>query len=262
MNFIKGLQDMGLSKKEAGVYLACLKLGTAKASDIAKQADAPRTSVYNQIKELVNKGYIKKTKINGVEYYTSIEPVNILNDAQEKIKIFSEILPRLEKISDLAGEKPKLEFFDTKQGLVKLYDEMMAGTNSKQIIYAIESGEAIKSLVEKVGWDLMLKWQEKSLTKGMIVQEVITTDLISFIRSAPENIKEIMKQRPITDKVIDEKLFPFPINLYLIYSSKVFVVVPQQNFVLILENIYIYQALVTLFKNLFEKSERFEIKDI
>ena len=261
MSFIKNLQDIGLSKKEAEIYLACFKLGKAKASDIAKMTDLPRTSVYNQIRDLVNKGYVKKTKVKSVEFFVPIEPKEILNDVQEKVENFSNVLPKMEKLADFTGAKPKLEFFDTKEGLIKLY-ELMLGVNHGEVVYAIESGEAIRSLAEKVGWELMLKWQKKSLDKGIIVQEVITQDIISFIQTAPENIKVILRQRPITDRVVDEKLFPFPINLYLIGPDNVFVAVPQQNFALILENIYIYKSFVTLFKNLFERAERFDVKDI
>ena len=47
---------MGFSKKEADVYLAILSLGKGTASKIAREAQVMRTTVYEVLSSLFNKG--------------------------------------------------------------------------------------------------------------------------------------------------------------------------------------------------------------
>lgn len=261
MSHLKQLQDIGLKKQEAEVYLACLKFGIAKVSDLAGEVNIPRTSIYIYIKNLLEKGYLKKSKKQGIEYFVPIEPRHISEEINEKAKTFSNTVPQLEKLLDFAGKKPKIEYFDTKQGMFRLYEEMLK-LDYKHILYLIESGEAIKQNLEKMGWDFWYKWEKKFLEKKVITQGIITKDTIPVILAAPEKVKNIFQQRPATIRIIDEEEFPFSINLYLLYPDLIFIVVPQDNFVLTMESKNIYNSLLTLYKTIFEKGEFFDIKKI
>lgn len=261
MSHLKQLQDIGLKKQEAEVYLACLKIGIAKVSDLAGEVNIPRTSIYIYIKNLLEKGYLKKSKKQGIEYFVPIEPRHISEEINEKAKTFSNTVPQLEKFLDFAGKKPKIEYFDTKQGMFRLYEEMLK-LDYKHILYLIESGEAIKQNLEKMGWDFWYKWEKKFLEKKVITQGIITKDAIPVILAAPEKVKNIFQQRPATIRIIDEEEFPFSINLYLLYPDLIFIVVPQDNFVLTMESKSIYNSLLTLYKTIFAKGEFFDIKKI
>ena len=261
MSYIKKLQDIGLEKHEAEVYLACLKLGFAKVSELSREVDIPRTSIYVYIKNLIEKGYLKKTKKGNIEYFIPIDPKDILSNTKEKIESFAKVVPQLEKFMDFVGKKPKVEYFDTKQGLLNLY-EKMTEINYKQPPYLIESAEAVKNGFEKMDWDFIYKLEKKFLDRKIVTQGLITKKTIPILKSMPENIKAIMRQRPATVRVIDDKEFPFSINLYLIYPDNVFIIVPQQNFVLTIEDKNIYSSLVSMYKTFFEKAEPFDIKSI
>jgi sugar-specific transcriptional regulator TrmB len=52
---ITTLQQYGFTEKEAKVYLACLQLGSAPGSTIARYASEKRVTVYTILKELVKK---------------------------------------------------------------------------------------------------------------------------------------------------------------------------------------------------------------
>lgn len=261
MSYIIKLQNIGFKKEEAEIYLACLKLGTAKVSQLAKEVDIPRTSIYVYLKNLLEKGYIKKTKKAGIEYFSAINPAIILEDSKEKIESFSKIVPQLEKLLDFPGNKPKVEYSDTAQGLLKLYEEM-AKMDYKNPPCLIESGEAIKKNLEIMGDDFTYKWQKKFLEKKIVTQGIITRDAIPIIQGLPEKIKKIAQQRPATVRVINNSEFPFSINLYLIYPNKSFIIVPQENFVLTIENNLIYNSLISLYKTIYEKAERIDIKEL
>jgi len=58
MSIFKNLLDLGLSKKEANVYLAILESGESDLSEIAKVAKIPRTSCYGIVEDLIAKNYV------------------------------------------------------------------------------------------------------------------------------------------------------------------------------------------------------------
>jgi sugar-specific transcriptional regulator TrmB len=49
------LMDLGLSKKEAYVYIICLEFSTAPASVIAKKSEIKRETCYYILKKLIDK---------------------------------------------------------------------------------------------------------------------------------------------------------------------------------------------------------------
>lgn len=120
----------------------------------------------------------------------------------------------------------------------------------------------MKNSFEKMDWDFIYKLEKKFFDRKIVTQGLITKNVVPILKSMPENIKAIMRQRPATVRVIDDKEFPFSINLYLIHPDNVFIIVPQQNFVLTIEDKNIYSSLVAMYKVFFEKAEPFDIKDL
>lgn len=261
MDYIKELQNLDFKPEEAKIYLACLRLNFAKVSEISDEVNIPRTSIYVHLKNLAAKGYVKKTKKHNIEYFIAIEPQEIKNIFEKKVKDFSEIVPLLEKFLDFKTNKPKVEYYDTTNGLIKVFEIMLA-IEHKQIPYLIESAEATKSNFEKFGLDLTYKFQKQLLEKNIITQGVITKNTLEILKDIPENIKKIMRQRPATVKTIDDELFPFSINLYLIYPDKSFIIVPQENFVILIQNKNIYKSLFSFYRLLYSKAEFINIKEI
>ncbi|RJQ32824.1 TrmB family transcriptional regulator [Candidatus Parcubacteria bacterium] len=259
MSYTEILQNIGLKKEEADIYLASLKLGPANISRLAKEVSVPRTSIYIHVKKLIEKGFMVKSKKGRGEYFSPIEPSIVSEQVKEKAEDFANTAAKLERMMDLSAKKPKVEFFDTADGIKKIYEKILKSDN-KQVPHLIESGEAIKSAIDKTGIDYMIKFQRKILGKGIVTQGLITKDDVSVIKLLPESVKALLRQRPSTVRVIDNKLFPFSINLYLFQPDTVYIIAPQENFTLVLENKKIFESLDTMYGLLYEKGENFDIK--
>lgn len=261
MGHVKRLQAIGFKEEEAEIYLACLRLGMAKVSDLAKELDIPRTSIYVYVENLLAKGYLKKSRKQSVEHFVAIDPSLLLDDIQEKAQELAEIVPQLEKLTDLAEKKPKVEYFDTVQGMFKLYESFQK-MDYRHVVYGIESGAVAKSNIEIMGEEYWTKWQKGFLRKGVVTQGIITRDMIPQMQAAPAELKRVAFQRPSTTRVIDEQEFPFGVSMYLIYPDKVFVAISQEKFMLKIENKALYGSLVTLYQLLYEKGEPFDPKSL
>lgn len=248
MSYINKLQNLGLSKEEAEVYLAFLKVGVAKISDITKIVEIPRTSIYVHAKSLVNKGFLKKTKKEGIEYFLPVEPSDILKEENEKVRDFAEIVPELENLSDFMKKESSVEYLDTKDGIKKLLREL-AGYRGKEPIYFIEIPEAAKTYNEIVGSDFVEKFQKILFDKNIIARGVSPRSVIDLIKSVPGKAREIYLKRPVTTRVIDDDKFPFHVNLYLLYPDIVFISAPQDILVVKIKNKFIYESFIFLYKS-------------
>lgn len=115
------LEDVGLSEKEAAVYLACLEIGTGLASAIAKRAGINRCTTYAILEKLTTKGLIiqfieNENKLYQVEDLLKLSKYVELrkNRLEENIKTIRENLFEFEKIQNREfGRLPKVIVMDS-----------------------------------------------------------------------------------------------------------------------------------------------------
>ncbi len=147
----KLFKNLGFSDKEIAVYKALLRLGTAKAHEIARKTDLNRTTVYDILEGLMQKGLISKYKKRSATFFNAFDPKNLLTyldrEEEEKIKIISkqkqavkELLPQLISLQDFESTKPKVQFFEGEKGMREAYEDTLT---SKEIILAYANPETM-----------------------------------------------------------------------------------------------------------------------
>lgn len=131
------LKKLGLSDKEAKVYLASLELGPSPIKDIAKQANLNRATTYVIIDSLIEKGLASSFTKGKKKYFSTESPDRLLSllrvrekETQEQEREFKRVLPELREIYNLSGEKPKVRFFEGKEG-IKAIQEDISNTKTK-----------------------------------------------------------------------------------------------------------------------------------
>ncbi len=85
------LQELGLSRNEVKVYLAALTIGSSSANTIAKHAGLLRTSTYEILKSLVDKGIVSYVLKGRVKYFEAASPDRLLKMAEERKHRLQEI---------------------------------------------------------------------------------------------------------------------------------------------------------------------------
>jgi len=127
------LREYGLRDNEIKVYIANLMVGNATANEIAKKAHLLRTTTYEVLKTLAEKGMISHVIKSGVKYFEATNPnklVSMLEERKEKIK---SILPELEVIRKSVIEKPGVHLFEGKSGIKTILDDII-NANPKEIL--------------------------------------------------------------------------------------------------------------------------------
>jgi sugar-specific transcriptional regulator TrmB len=90
------IENIGFSKNEIKIYLKLLELGSSKAGKIAKETKLDRSSAYNALTNLLNKGFISYANIANVKWFQPISPKRILEYINEQKENVKDILPQLE----------------------------------------------------------------------------------------------------------------------------------------------------------------------
>lgn len=118
------LEISGLSPKAAKAYLALLELGEGTISQIASKAQLKRPITYLVIAELVQAGYASTLPGHKISHYRAVEPVKLYHRLQSRIYDFQQALPSFNALYNRNPLKPKIQYFQGKDGVQHVYRDM------------------------------------------------------------------------------------------------------------------------------------------
>jgi len=126
------LLELGLSNKEIKTYLACLELGECTIQELSEKSGVKRTSIYNFLDNLKNKGLISEIKKDLRNVFIAEDPRILIENAKKQIqntenqiKSIEQTMPELLAIFNVPGKKAKIQFFEGINGLKKLYNDTL-----------------------------------------------------------------------------------------------------------------------------------------
>lgn len=123
-DLITHIEDLGLSQKEARVYLANLMLGAATVQQIAEQSGIKRVTTYVILESLNNLGLVSQSTKGKKTFFVAEDPTQLrrlLQKKEQSIKDqktqFEQVLPELAKLKNLPTDSPNVRFYDTAEGI-------------------------------------------------------------------------------------------------------------------------------------------------
>ncbi len=135
----KYLEEIGLSEKEAQVYLALLQVDNDSIQDIAKKTGINRTTVYPVLESLEKKGLVSEVQDGKKTNYQAAPPERletfverqkvVLEERSERLK---DIIPQIKGIQREQGERPIIKFFEGRDGVVSAYEEFYESLDNKE----------------------------------------------------------------------------------------------------------------------------------
>ncbi|MEK7072279.1 MAG: helix-turn-helix domain-containing protein, partial [Patescibacteria group bacterium] len=142
-NLTQKLKILGLDDKDIAVYLAILTLGKSTITDISRKSAIKRTTIYSYLDNLLKFGLIFKTVDKKRIYYCPENPDKIksvlekqkteIDEKKEKINL---VIPELENLYSSSFNRPRISFYESKEGLREIYWQML-DTHKK--VYSIFS---------------------------------------------------------------------------------------------------------------------------
>lgn len=244
----KILIENGFLPNQASVYLALLKLGKATVSEIARNAGINRTTGYDILGSLVEKGLVTISGHAPKQEYVAESPEqlkkylkNETEKAQDRLKEIVGIIPELASIHNVYG-KPKVMFYEGKEGLEKVYEDTL--TSSETI-----RGYANVEDMHRALPNYFPNYYKRRAEKGIAVRAILSKN--KFAEQRAKYNKEEMREAVFVSS--DKYYFSPEIN---IYDNKIMIASWREKLGIIIESKEIAEAMKSIFELAWGEAKR------
>jgi sugar-specific transcriptional regulator TrmB len=180
------LEEVGLTKGEAEVYLILLKTGEATASIIAKNTKIARPNVYDYINKLKEKGFVSFVNKNHKNYYVPASPKKLLDFLDQKRQAIEFNMPDLLQLYKPKKEAAQIEVYEGSEGFTTLINDIL---NVKNDFVGWGASDRLREFVPEHIVKRYLKMREKYNIKGKMLytkpQSLLRSPL-SIFKSIPQ----------------------------------------------------------------------------
>lgn len=128
--FEQYLQEIGLSEKEAKIYLALLQVDRDTVQELSKRTKVNRTTVYPVLESLQKKGLVSEVQEDKKIEFMAEPPERLETFAERQKVMFAErvarlkdIIPQIKSIERGQGERPVAKYFEGRDGAISAYEE-------------------------------------------------------------------------------------------------------------------------------------------
>jgi sugar-specific transcriptional regulator TrmB len=144
---VEQLSELGLSKKEAILYLALLELGPSSVQELAKTTKLNRSGIYSCLESLIKEDFSYMQEKDDTRIYTAKSPEVLMKKAELLAKTFSKTSREsLSLLTDLNGLAPRF-----KPEPRVLFSEGRAGLNTiKNTVFSLPRQTQIKAFLHSV----------------------------------------------------------------------------------------------------------------
>ncbi len=172
------LREIGLSEKEALVYASLIASGGNYPSKIASETKLNRSTVYKILLDLSVKGLVNEIEKKNKLFYQVERPDRLLRYVKSQITKANDHFEAAEKlIPDFEGmfaaftNKPRVLYFEGKEGILSLYEDMIAGTEKYEMLAFSNAAELEQVFPEKFFENFRRKKEKIGITTRAIAPD-------------------------------------------------------------------------------------------
>lgn len=167
------LSEFGLREEETKFYLASLELGKTTIAQVSQKISIPRSTCYLLLDSLKKKGLIVESPIGRKRTIIAIGPadlIKVLERREESLSRarnqLSRLLPELALITSSLADKPKVRFYEGKEGIKTVYEETFG---FPEILVHCTTQTAIPLMS-----DYLNNYFTKVIKKGIKTREIVS----------------------------------------------------------------------------------------
>ena len=245
---IDDLEKIGLSKSEATLYLALLKLGSSEVKSLVEESGFYKSNVYDSLERLYEKGIISKVVQKNKRVYQIQKPDSLTDyiikkkfDLEEQEKIARKLAKNISSMKKQNYFKETAIVLSGLSGVKQIYSEII---ENKLDYLGFGSPKIASEIIGDYYWEnLHLKQKEFGIRAKMIFHKSL------------RNWKKLIPNELIELRFFDEKFEP--LTETTIYGSKVaFVIWTEKPIVTIINNEYIAKSYRQIFDLLWKQARR------
>jgi len=122
---IRDLEKLNFSINEAKVYITLLRIGSSFAGKIAQEAHLDRSSTYNALKMLMERGVVSTVMEGKRSMYCPSDPKRILDYYDEKKEIAQKVIPELRELHTATHVKKNVTLFQGFKGVKTIFQDIL-----------------------------------------------------------------------------------------------------------------------------------------
>jgi len=244
MDLKQVLRDYGLSEKESLVYLSLLSLGSATVNTLANKTSLIRTTTYDLLKSLKERGIVSAITKNKILYFQAASPEKLIQIIEEKKQKIKEALPELKSLQMPMLSLPAAEIFQGKEGIKSIYQDII---NEKKPLCSISNTHFVFNV---------LPFFVPHFIKNRIKSKIFIRLLNEKTKESLELMKKKDKQELRETRFI-ESLKDIPITEY-IYGDNVAILNtnPDESFGILIRNRDFAKAQQLIFELMWKTAEK------
>jgi sugar-specific transcriptional regulator TrmB len=156
---ISQIEELGLSNKEARVYVANLMLGPAGVQQIADASGIKRVTTYVILESLVGLGLVSQTTKAKKTLFNAEAPENLsrllerredqLKEQKQQLKA---LMPELTSLKSLPKESPDVKFYDGAEGIKTVVKSFIAESKATGVkeLYGMSNLDQLYSFFPEI----------------------------------------------------------------------------------------------------------------
>lgn len=234
MDTAESLIELGLTDREAVLYIELLRRGGASANDAAKAIGVKRTTVYPVLRAMAKKGFVTQYIRNGKRVYHAQRPRRLASVFEKRLHRFEESIISLEHIDKTAAETFGLRFLETKEELKQFFDSIVIEYAGKEYC-AIGDTPAWEGIDQK----LLRSFRKQRAQSRISVRLLLTA---SSKELSPDNEALLREVRYLPKK------YSFKSSID-IYHEKILIVSPELAAAAVIVEV---PAMTDVFQSLFD----------
>ncbi len=201
MELLSLLQQVGLTEKQAKIYLALLKLGTANVSTIATTAQIKRPTAYVLLDEMLAGGFVTESKTARDRLFSPIAPEVLKNRLEAQTQQFELALPTLTSMTQTQAGRPQVEVQQGKEAITQAYYDALA--SGQEICFMSD----VDTLGEGFS-DFIVQFNRRIVSEGRQVRELVSNTFAGrkyareALLDAPARQTRVLDQAIVNDNVI------------------------------------------------------------
>lgn len=209
------LKEFGLSDNEIRIYAELLKAGTTTANRISKLTGVKRSTTYDNLNLLSNKGLVSTIVQEKVIYYEAIDPKKIMRLMEEKTEKLSRVVKTLSSLKESNSDEGGASFFEGKKGVITILNDIL---DEKQELWFYGSRKEAQVALEKYPDNFVMK----RAGLGIHLRAVMAEEDRGDPSMSDKKVYGLSKMKFL------ESLNNIPTNVF-IYGSKVAFMTSEDN---------------------------------
>jgi sugar-specific transcriptional regulator TrmB len=232
----KVLVDLGLTTREAGLYLSLLSAGSASLSEVARTSATRRTTLYPRMQRLLKKGMVRTEVFGRRNRYRAISPDELYSLHRARLDRMRGLLPNFHALLRTQRPGTRVHAFEGREQVIAVYEDFIQQRRGGTLLGFIAIRETQRALP-----DFMATFIHRRIRRR-IHMRAIMLDTPEAQERKRHDVEELRETR-----LIAAERWPFSGDVY-IYGDRVAIVSPTELRAVRIESTEIARTLRAFFE--------------